>query len=128
MATKKNVELIQELTVAYYTKRADRLALERTAADAKKLEDGAYQQLLAAMQKFGIDSIESAAGPCRMEMEAKPTITSWPELCAFIHKRKAFELLQKRLAVAAVRERYDANEAIPGVTVTEEPVLKFARA
>lgn len=112
----------------FYEYRAARRELEKQVEAAKKREDAANADLLKMMQANGTTETQGKLGPVRLETEAKPSITSWPELCAFIHKRKAFELLQKRLTVAAVRERYEVGEDIPGVTVTEEPVLKFSRA
>lgn len=118
---------IQELVADYTDRRAEWLAHDRAAAEAKKCEDAVYQQLLAAVQALGVAHVETSTTTVHLEYETKPTITNWPELCAFIHKHKAFELIQKRLAVAAVRERYDAKKTIPGVSVAEEPVLKFSR-
>jgi len=44
-----------------------------------------------------------------------PTAKDWDKIYAFILKTKSFDLLQRRLAEGSVKERWENDEAIPGV-------------
>ena len=57
-----------------------------------------------------------------------PTVKDWDAYYAFILKHKDFSLLQRRVGEAAVKERWEAGEKVPGVepfTVIKVSVTKL---
>lgn len=59
--------------------------------------------------------IMGKVGRVKVTVKVKPTVEDWPSLYAHIKKTGSFELLQKRLGEAAVKERWDDKKEIPGV-------------
>lgn len=48
-----------------------------------------------------------------------PQVADWDALYAYIVKKKAFHLLQKRLAEASIKEIWAENKVVPGVQAFE---------
>jgi hypothetical protein len=61
-----------------------------------------------------------------LRQEYEPTATTWSKVFVFIKKNDAFDLLQRRLNAAAVKERWNDNIAIPGIE--KYPVLKLSES
>jgi len=66
---------------------------------------------------------------CRVKIKQSniPAVKDWTSLYKYIAKTGQFDLLQKRVAVTAIRERWDAEVSVPGVEVfikTDVTILK----
>ena len=95
--------------------RAKRLVSERRV-EAMKAEERKLKSHAGELLKK--DHLESARGKfatVTRNVKAIPTVEDWDALYEFIAKNDAFELLQKRPALGACRERWDNEEVIPGV-------------
>ena len=117
MASKKLGNLIDNLHEA----RQTRLAAQRELDSLKEDEVAAELKVLAELQKA---SLQKAAGKRASVSITVKTVGQveperWNDVYAFIKKRGAFDLLQKRLNNAAVRERVEAGEEIPGVKTVQ---------
>lgn len=44
-----------------------------------------------------------------------PQVKDWTAFYAYVKKTNSFDMLQRRLSEAAVRERWDSKKAVPGV-------------
>ena len=47
--------------------------------------------------------------------KAVPQVKDWTKFYAFVKKTGSFDLMQKRLSDAAVRERWENGKAVPGI-------------
>lgn len=77
-----------------------------------------------ALKNFIIDNLpkSNAAGItgklARVTIVKKiiPQVSDWPKFYAYVKKTNQFELLQRRVSDAAVKERWDIGKEVPGVT------------
>jgi hypothetical protein len=52
-------------------------------------------------------------------------VKNWDEVWAFIQKTGSFDLLQKRLNDKAAKERFENDDAVPGVAMEKVATLSF---
>lgn len=98
-----------------YRTREVRLALERQAERLKKGETKLQEYFIESLPKSstGIAGLEARV---QITMKAVPQVENWDQFYEYVRRNKAFELLQRRLNEGAVKERWDANVEVPGVT------------
>lgn len=102
---------------------ADRLMLLRdlkktaAAAVARIAEEESLikNHLIETLPKS--DAIGVAGKIARVTITAKvqPTVKDWDKFFAYVHKKKAYDLLQRRVSGTAVQDRWDNGLELPGV-------------
>jgi len=106
-----------KLATAYITKRDERLAADKVAAQLKAEE----QQFEALLEHWFLDNdlkaVGSDAGTVTQQTKQKPICADWSALYGYILQENAFELLHKRLTEGAATERLESGILIPGVQV-----------
>lgn len=85
----------------------------------KPLED----KLLKALQKAGVENAAGKIGKARISKNRHPQGKEWPKIYAYIVKKKAWDILQRRLSSRAVLDRLEDGEPIPGITIYEETAV-----
>lgn len=116
MATKKveseRVKLIKKRHVLD-NKRKD------IAAQLKLIEDEIAQlddQLIEDLLESDEERVEITGGiGIRLSRSTMPAVKDWDALYAYIHKHKAYYLLERRVGVTAFREILETGKALPGV-------------
>ncbi len=75
------------------------------------------------LNTFSKADLEGAAGKVAKINVLRPVVPQvegdgkgWPKLYTYIVRTKSFDLLQKRLSISAVRERWEAGKIVPGVS------------
>lgn len=91
-----------------------RKALEAQVAELKKREDELAAAALAILNEQRVDR----AGRIRRAVDEVPTVEDWGQLYSFIASNEAFDLLQRRVASTAVRDRWAEGVEVPGITKT----------
>lgn len=72
--------------------------------------------IMKLMSEAGTFRAASDAGhTVNMRKQSMPTVTDWATFYDYVSQTKEFDLLQKRLAITAFRDRWNAGTAIPGV-------------
>ena len=114
----------------------DRLATLQTKIDELTDEYKAavkpLQEEYEALEEHLIDTIpksnlDGALGKMAMvsiQRATYPTVKDWPTFYAYVKKNDAWDLLQKRPAVVAFRDRWENKEVIPGTEMFVELKLK----
>jgi hypothetical protein len=74
--------------------------------------------IMSQMSDAGITTVASDKASCSMKETKHPAIKDWTTFYHYVAETKQFELLHKRLASAAFRERWDAGEVIPGTEIS----------
>lgn len=119
---------LSALADKYWTTRQDRLAADKVAAELKTKESKFEAQLIAEMREQKL----TAVGGQRVRLtipttpDYVPTVETWQDLYDYIVEHKDFSLLEKRVGKAAVKERWDQGETVPGVT--KFPVYKLSKS
>lgn len=118
---------LAQLADHYWDTRVRRLAADKVAADLKTEENRAEATLIQQMLAQQLTGI----GGRRVRLalptapEQKPAVQDWDALYQHILETKDFSLLHKRVMDSAVRERWSAEEEVPGVT--RFPVWKLSK-
>lgn len=113
---------------------ADRLFEVREARlEAKKIVD-ALEAEEKAIRDHIIDNLSKestgAAGKHhRVQVVPKeiPQVEAWDKLYPYIKRYDAFDLLQRRLNEAAVRERLENNKKVPGVIIFKTKTVSLTK-
>jgi tagatose-1,6-bisphosphate aldolase non-catalytic subunit AgaZ/GatZ len=106
---------LSKLCDAYQTLRAVRLSQEKAAEATKKEENKAKEEIITELRETEVPVIGGTTHNFERVVKDEPQADDWDEIYAYIYEHKAWELLHKRLGTAAVKERWDAGEEIPGV-------------
>lgn len=98
-----------------YKTRASRLAKDKEAEKLKNQETFLTNFIIDNLPKSNAEGVTGKV--CRVELtrKEKPTVTDWDALYKYIKRTGAFELLQRRLTEAAIKERWEARKEVPGV-------------
>jgi hypothetical protein len=103
------------LVECYERTRTKRLALDKEAAGFKEIEEAYKEELIYRMVQTNVGALASTSHVVKMKTVDKPTPKNWTLLQNFITETGAWELVQHRLSEAAIRERWEAGETVPGV-------------
>jgi hypothetical protein len=98
-----------------YRLRAKRLAAETKITAMLKDEAVLKDHLIAHLRADDADGVIGRAAKVVVNSERVAKVEDWDKFYAHIRKTGHFELLQRRPADTAVRERWDAEEQVPGV-------------
>lgn len=101
---------------------------ERKALSAADKALGEKEQILRdhLQHNLGKSKLDGARGKFAavgLKTQIVADVTDWDKFYAYIAKNKAWECLQKRPGITALRERWDAGKEIPGVSSKEITVL-----
>jgi hypothetical protein len=100
-----------------YVTRNMRLDIQHRIETLEKLEGELKNYFIENLPKSQASGIAGKVARVQIETKPIPQVSEWTEFYAYIHKNKAYELLQRRLSEGAVKERMDAGEHLPGVTI-----------
>lgn len=106
---------LPDVVDAYISIRAQRLQLDRQAAEVKEQEETLKEHLISSFRTSGTTALGGQAGLVKMTKTIEPDPTNWDELYIYIKANDAWELLHKRVGSQAVKERWEAGEEIPGI-------------
>lgn len=113
------------LADAWHEQRTKRLDADKVAAAHKVLETLAQTTIIAQLQNQAITAIggKTVRVSISNEPDFQPHVTDWDKFYAYIHKKKAWDLLERRPGKLACRARWDDNVEVPGVE--KFPVYKL---
>ena len=106
---------LPDLVDNYISIRAQRLALDRQAAEIKEAEDDLYKVIISKMRDEGMTVLGAKNGFVKLKELEEPVPTDWPALYQYIKDTGSFEFLHKRISTLAIKEHWAEGEDIPGV-------------
>src|SRR5512139_3306641 len=95
--------------------RRQRAEAERRVAALGAAIAAAEQVILTELAATGLTSGRGRIAQATASPHAYPVIDDYEKFTRYVRRADAFELLQRRPAVAAIRERWEANERVPGI-------------
>jgi hypothetical protein len=114
-----------------YNRRAARLAFQKEMeAKLEKLKADEQEIEQHIIDNFDTQSIQKAGGniaTASVVLSMNPSVKDWPSVWGFIAKHKAWDLMEKRIAKVAWRERLDAKQVIPGIEVFQQKKLSLTK-
>ena len=96
--------------------REARKELEAQAKAIKEESDVIEAELMEQMNKEGVTKSSGRLATASINDTEQPQVENWDEFYAFIHKKKFYHLLQRRVSSEGCRELFEGNKSIPGVT------------
>jgi hypothetical protein len=111
-----------------YETKQERLGLQKQVDLLKEKESALTQEIIDTLPKSSATGVAGRVAACRVVTKEVPTVTDWEALYAFIKKNNAFELLQRRLSVPAVTERWEEDVTVPGVGTFTEVKLSLTKS
>ena len=112
-------ELVDELMAV----RAERREVVKPLDDRiEQLES----QIDMKMRLLSIEVVEGDAGIARREAIQRVSVQDWSKLQDYIHRNRAYDLLQRRVTESAILARMSRGESIDGCVVEDTYKLKIA--
>jgi hypothetical protein len=83
--------------------------------------------LIEELPKDDAEGVVGKLVRATVEMRKVPTVGSWPKLWKHIIATGSFDLMEKRVSKAAVKERWEAGKKVPGVDVFNVPTISLTK-
>lgn len=120
---------IDKMLGRYITVRTKRLELDKQSAEMKAEESMILDSVKAEL--LGRDLVEyqpkGAMVKAKIDMKAFADVFDWDTLWKHIQRTGEFDLLQKRVTVTAVRQRWEVGAEVPGVKQSQEPEISIVK-
>lgn len=95
--------------------REEKKRLTRLVDELEERESTLREHIIATLPKSDLTGASGNIANVRVVTKDVPQVKDWDSVYAFIQKRKAFHLLQRRLSEGVVKEYWDDDVKIPGV-------------
>jgi hypothetical protein len=92
-----------------------RLRLQKKCEALKKMETTLEEHLIQNVPKSKAGGVVGQRMRAELYSKEIPRVEDWPKFYAHVAKTKEWDLLQRRVNDGAVKERWEAKKAIPGV-------------
>lgn len=125
---KEDSDRIGELADQLYTLREQRLALERQVAALKAQEQHQSEQLLAQLEVEGLARASGEAGTVSVVHTTVYSVENWDAVLGWIRKRKAWDLLHRRVSSQAVAARAAEGVTVEGLSAVHLKKLSVTKA
>lgn len=104
--------------------RAERQELQKQIEKIKKQEGEIKERLREELSTADAEGVHGKRARVALYTERVGKVHDWEKFYTHIERTGAFELLQRRLANTAIRERWDDGKKVPGVEPFD--VVKFS--
>ncbi len=106
---------LQERIDEVFDLRQERLSIQKKVDMMKAKEDGLVAALASEMEELELQEVHGDHGKLKLGMIESAEVTSYPDLYAYIKETGSFDLLQRRVSLTGVRERWQEGNEVPGV-------------
>lgn len=99
------------------------------AKEVRAVFDQRSAALLTRIEEEGLTTVSSPKGRVAIDESVVPQVENWDDFYSFIHRHKAYHLLERRPATAAYREliAQRGKKPVPGVVPYTKRSLKLTR-
>jgi hypothetical protein len=98
-----------------YAARDERLVFEKQVEALKAEETRIKEYIINAFTKDAISKVSGKHATLSITEKIVPRVKDWDLFWAYIARTRSFDLVQKRAAVLACQERWNAKKKLPGV-------------
>jgi len=107
--------------------REQRKEVEAQVKKIKEQEDALEAHLMSNFDKAGLDGAKGKFATAALKRSTVADVTDWDKYYAYIAKNKAWDLLQRRASITALRARWDDKKVVPGVEPKEIVTLSLTK-
>jgi hypothetical protein len=123
----KTAKAMGNLADTWFDLRAQRLELDKQVKDLQAQESAAKEALLKSLGNEGVTSVGGKTVKVERVPKKKPIAGDWDKIRQYIVENDAWDLLQKRLGVTAVKERWDDDVDIPGIESYDYDDISYSK-
>lgn len=105
-----------------------RRALEAQAKTISEQETAVRDHLMRNFKSADLEGAKGKSATCVIKRSIVAEVEDWDKYYAYIGRTKAWDLLQRRPSITALRERWDAGKVVPGVSSKEIETLSLTKA
>lgn len=98
-----------------YTTRQARLALDKQVDELKSRETALREYLIENLPVSNATGIAGKVARATVVTKDEPQVEDWDKFYAYVHKKKAYYLLQRRISGTAIKEVWENNKVVDGV-------------
>lgn len=111
----------------YYETRVRRLELQKEVDDLKAKESALRDHLIDSLPKSDATGVAGSVCSVKVVIKTTPQVNDWDALYRYVSRTKAWDMLQRRVSDAAVKARWEAGKAIPGVEAFQYADLSVSK-
>lgn len=98
-----------------YELRNKRLAMQKEVDAVASEESALKEHIINTLPKSEASGVAGKLARVTVVTKQVPQVEDYDKFYAFVKKTGSFDLLQKRLSDAAIKERWEAGKEVPGV-------------
>lgn len=110
-----DADLLALLADGYFATRNKRLALQKEVDKIEEQEKSLKQEVLDGLIANGATAIGGKLVEISLVEKVEPTVEDYDALYKHVQATGEFDLLYRRVNAAAVKERWQLHEKVPGV-------------
>jgi len=110
---------LPDLIDNYLSTRHQRLIKDKESEAIKEHEELLKEAIVTKFREQGLKALGAANGIVRMSVLIEPKAVDWLAIYERIKETGEFDLLHRRLASLAVKERWDTGVELPGIIKVE---------
>ena len=118
---------ISQLVDDFHHANQERLAADREAAALKRYEEELKQTIIGILHEQGMYFVAGKEIRVKLQVKEKPVASNWNEVYQYMKDNDAMDLCQKRLHFAAIADRIEEGETIPGIEFVEVNNLSIGK-
>lgn len=97
-----------------YELRAIRLDFSRQVDEMKEKETAMKQEIMDELDAVGLAKATGTKATAGRTCKVQPVVTDWDKVWPYIVAENAYDLVQRRIANLAWKERLDSGVLVPG--------------
>lgn len=113
------LDILSNLIDEYCLTREQRLVADKEAQKLKSIETDLKFRVMQEMLNNDCHMVGGKYKKVTLRTKSKPTAADWGQIYDYIKEHDAQDLLQRRLAEGAVKDRLQEGEVIPGLELVE---------
>jgi hypothetical protein len=98
-----------------YKVRAKRLEQQHKVEELAKEEERVREHLLTVLNEGKMEGAKGRLATAAISRTTIPIVKDWDAFVAYVRKNNAFDLIERRPAKLAFRERLEAKQSVPGL-------------
>ena len=98
-----------------YEIRQKRLAMQKEVDEVEAEEKALKEYIINTLPKSEASGVAGKVARVTVVTKDVPQVKDWDAFYKYVSRTKSFDLLQRRLSDAAVKERWENKKDIPGV-------------
>lgn len=93
--------------------------MQRCVDDVRKYETALEFELNDRLKAEGLEGVVGRLARCERKRKPIARVVDWDEFYAFVRRRKAFHLMQRRVNEKAIFEILESGKTVDGVETEE---------